>query len=130
MDKGYYTKVHFLVEWLNNWWVASVYFHHIIKSMHLKTVVAKASNIVKFVRKSVNASEILEGEKKLQASNATLWNSQLYMIKSILNVPEENWTKLNANSSGSVVECLTRDRRAVGSSLTGVTALWSLSKIH
>ena len=30
--------------------------------------------------------------------------------------------------SGSVVECLTRDRRAAGSSLTGVTALWSLSK--
>ena len=25
--------------------------------------------------------------------------------------------------SGSVVECLTRDRRAVGSSLTGITAL-------
>ena len=32
--------------------------------------------------------------------------------------------------SGSVVECLTRDRRAEGSSLTGVTALWSLSKTH
>ena len=32
--------------------------------------------------------------------------------------------------SGSVVECLTRDREAVGSSLTGVTALWSLSKTH
>ena len=31
---------------------------------------------------------------------------------------------------GSVVECLTRDRRAAGSSLTGVTALWSLSKTH
>ena len=30
--------------------------------------------------------------------------------------------------SGSVVECLTRDRGASGSSLTGVTALWSLSK--
>ena len=30
--------------------------------------------------------------------------------------------------SGSVVECLTQDRDAVGSSLTGVTALWSLSK--
>ena len=29
--------------------------------------------------------------------------------------------------SGSVVECLTQDRGAVGSSLT---ALWSLSKIH
>ena len=28
--------------------------------------------------------------------------------------------------SGSVVECLTRDRMAAGSSLTGVTALWSM----
>ena len=32
--------------------------------------------------------------------------------------------------SGSVVECLSRDRGAAGSSLTGVTALWSLSKVH
>ena len=32
--------------------------------------------------------------------------------------------------SASVVECLTLDRGAVGSSLTGVTALWSLSKTH
>ena len=32
--------------------------------------------------------------------------------------------------SGSVVECLTRDRRVVGSNLTGVTVLWSLSKTH
>ena len=32
--------------------------------------------------------------------------------------------------SGSVLECLTRDRRAAGSSLTGVTASWSLSKTH
>ena len=28
----------------------------------------------------------------------------------------------------SVIECLTLDRRAASSSLTGVTALWSLSK--
>ena len=32
--------------------------------------------------------------------------------------------------SGSVVEGLTRDRGAAGSSLIGVTALWSLSKTH
>ena len=32
--------------------------------------------------------------------------------------------------NGSTVECLTQDRRARGSSLTGVTALWSLSKTH
>ena len=30
--------------------------------------------------------------------------------------------------SDSVAECLNRDRGAAGSSLTGVTALWSLSK--
>ena len=32
--------------------------------------------------------------------------------------------------SGSVVVCLTQDRAAAGWSLTGVTALWSLSKTH
>ena len=32
--------------------------------------------------------------------------------------------------SGLVVECLTREREAAGPSLTGVTALWSLSKTH
>ena len=39
-------------------------------------------------------------------------------------------TNLKSVESGSVVECLTRDQRAAGSSLTGVTALWSLSKTH
>ena len=41
---------------------------------------------------------------------------------------------LSANGRSAVaqfLECLTRDRRAAGSSLTGgVTALWSLSKTH
>ena len=32
--------------------------------------------------------------------------------------------------SGSVVECLTQEREVVGSNLTGVTSLWSLSKTH
>ena len=32
--------------------------------------------------------------------------------------------------SGSVVECLARDGGAAGSSLTGDTALWFLSKTH
>ena len=32
--------------------------------------------------------------------------------------------------SGSVVECLNLDREADGSSLTSVTALWSLSKTY
>ena len=49
------------------------------------------------------------------------------------NRPGENdqgETSRGWERSGSVVECLTQDRRAVGSSLTGVTALWSLSKTH
>ena len=36
----------------------------------------------------------------------------------------------NRERSGSVIECLTRDRRAAGSSLTSITKLWSLSKTH
>ena len=39
-------------------------------------------------------------------------------------------SRLNRERSGSVVECLTRDRGAAGSSLAGVAALWSLSKTH
>ena len=43
---------------------------------------------------------------------------------------EFNITDKHRERSGSVVECLIRDRRVAGSSLTGVTALWSLSKTH
>ena len=39
-------------------------------------------------------------------------------------------TILTWERSGSVIECLTQDRGAAGLSLTGVTALWSLSKTH
>ena len=39
-------------------------------------------------------------------------------------------TFYNRERSGSVVECFTRDRGVAGSSLTNVTALWSLSKTH
>ena len=52
---------------------------------------------------------------------------QTYQSSKLLNklIKSLKWER-----SGSVVECLTRDRRAAGSSLTGVTALWSLSKTH
>ena len=36
--------------------------------------------------------------------------------------------RLKGERSGAVVECLTRDRGATGSSLTGLSVLWSLSK--
>ena len=37
---------------------------------------------------------------------------------------------LPTDTPSASVECLTPDQRAAGSSLTGVTALWSLRKIH
>ena len=53
------------------------------------------------------------------------WNKQielLFLFDSLGPISRER--------SGSVVECLTQDWGVVGSSLTGVTALWSLSKTH
>ena len=44
------------------------------------------------------------------------------IIKIILVVVKEHASEYRERS-GSVEECLTRDRRAAGSSLTGVTAL-------
>ena len=41
-----------------------------------------------------------------------------------------NKLKADLKLGSAVVECLTRDRGAAGSSLIGVTALWSLSKTH
>ena len=60
----------------------------------INKVLNKVSTIVKHVRKSVNASEVLESEKRLQAANVTRWNSQLKMIRSILRVSDEKLTSL------------------------------------
>ena len=46
------------------------------------------------------------------------------------NAPAHTLQVVMRERRGSVVECLTRDRRAAGWSFTGVTALWSLSKTH
>ena len=61
---------------------------------HLKTVISKAASIVGSIRKSVHATEILENEKRMQAQNLTRWNSQIIMIRSILNVPESKLQEL------------------------------------
>ena len=46
-------------------------------------------------------------------------------LVSMNNLPELCWER-----SGSLEECLTRDRGVTGLSLTGITVLWSLSKTH
>ena len=56
-----------------------------------------------------------------------------YVLELFLNVfliISKTYLEIMRERSGSVVECLTRDRRAAGSSLTAVTALLSLSKTH
>ena len=64
-------------------------------SQHLKNVVAKVSNSVSHVRKSIHATEILGGKKRLQAANATRKNSWLRMIRSVLGAPEEKLKQLD-----------------------------------
>ena len=55
----------------------------------------------------------------------TLQNAFCACIRNILKIVMFVIKKMKLvwERSGSVVECLTRDRRAAGSSLTGVTAL-------
>ena len=55
----------------------------------VSNVLTKAAKIVSFVRRSIHASEILEGERRLQAKVDTRWNSELRSIQSILRVPED-----------------------------------------
>ena len=60
----------------------------------VETVIKKCSNLVSFVRRSTVAADVLRGEKRLQASNTTRWNSQLKMIRSIFEVPESKLAEL------------------------------------
>lgn len=62
----------------------------------VKKVLAKVPTIVSYVRKSQIATELLEGERKLQRKNATRWNSEVKSIKSILKVPEDKLKLLDA----------------------------------
>ena len=60
----------------------------------------------------------------LCSSFILLGQKLLYVL--VVNEPDHEIRE----SGSSVVEYLTRDRGAAGPSLTGVTALWSLSKTH
>ena len=53
----------------------------------------------------------------------------MYVSESVVGTFKLN-TLARGERSGSVVECLTRDRGAAGWSLTRITMLWSLSKTH
>ena len=55
----------------------------------------KAAKIVAHVRSSTTATDLLQGDDRLQAANATRWNSQLTMIKSILKIPADKLNQLS-----------------------------------
>ena len=55
--------------------------------------------------------------------------AQYHKRSSAVNVPAPHEYDPQEHS-GSVVECLIQDQGAAGWSLTGITALWSLSKTH
>ena len=61
----------------------------------INKVLAKASAVVSHVRKYIHATEMLENYKCLQTANATRWNSQLAMVRSILNIPDEKLRSLD-----------------------------------
>ena len=57
-----------------------------------------------YVHKSVNASEFQEDQKRLQTSNTTRWNSQFYMLNSILSVSEDKLDSLECTVKLTVYE--------------------------
>lgn len=75
----------------------------------INKVLAKAASIVSYVRKSVNASEILEGERRLQAKVATRWNSELKSIRSLMRVPVEKLQLLDCQQLNSYDRLLLND---------------------
>ncbi|MGH0153729.1 UNVERIFIED_CONTAM: hypothetical protein FKN15_025551 [Acipenser sinensis] len=62
----------------------------------IKAVIAKVSKLVSFCHKSTKATKVLEVHFKLQIANATRWNSQLKMMRSILRIPAEVVSELHA----------------------------------
>ena len=58
------------------------------KAGQIHSVLKRCSKLVAFVRKSTIATDILEGEMRLQIDHATRWNSQLKMVRSVLSIPE------------------------------------------
>ena len=65
-----------------------------MKVGQINNVLKRCSKLVAFVRKSTIATDLLEGQNRLLADNATRWNSQLTMIKSFLSIPESKLSML------------------------------------
>ena len=60
----------------------------------LNRVISKTAKLVSFIHKSTVATDILEGERRVQTACATRWNSQVKMIRSVLEIPEAKLSSL------------------------------------
>ena len=58
-------------------------------------VISKVSRLVSHVRHSTTASELFSNELKLEIANATRWNSQVRMLRSLLAVSEQTMQQLD-----------------------------------
>ena len=65
----------------------------------------------------------LSRPQNIRVSGVTITKGFLFFFYLFFFILALSLQIINRERSGSVVECLTRDRRAAGSSLTGVTAL-------
>ena len=100
-----------------------------IMNQRLSTNISRSLRISKFYYKL----KIVKRSHELQSESHTLvifWFTERFDQQQKIYIPSTVFSLKLRERSGSVVECLTRDRRAAGSSLTGVTALLSLSKTH
>ena len=77
--------------------------------LSLQKVIAKISNIVSHVKKSVHASEFLEDYKRVQAFNVTCWKFEVKMIRSVLSISADKLDQLDNQKLTYYERCLLTD---------------------
>lgn len=71
------------------------------EAAQVNKVLGKVSKLVTHIRSSTKASDLIGAEVRLQAANATRWNSQLYMLKSLLKVSNDTLEQIYFNGKST-----------------------------
>ena len=77
------------------------------KAEQIEHTIKKCSKLVSSLCMSTIAANVLNGEKRSEACNATQWNSQLKMILSVLTISEDKLAQVEG------VTCLTAHERNI-----------------
>ena len=75
----------------------------------INKVLAKAANIVSCIQKSINTSDILEDEMQSLVNVTKRWNSEIKIIRSLLNVPVEKLQFLDCQQLNSYERVILND---------------------